>query len=220
MLDYELTSTRIGQEATFYRPLRQGPSPVFLVAKRGFDLWFSVMLLPLLCVTSVMLLLLNPFFNSGPVFFAQIRMGRHCRPFLAYKFRSMSPRQRALRGPFDPLEADRIPALGRFIRRSRLDELPQILNVIKGEMSLIGPRPDYVGHARHYNRTMPGYRSRHSVRPGISGLAQTEIGYVQCADTVQAKVQADLRYIRTMGPMQEIRIFWRTILTVLCLKGQ
>lgn len=123
------------------------------------------------------------------------------------------------RGAHDPLEVDRVTQLGRFLRRTRIDELPQVVNVLRGEMSLIGPRPDFFDHAIEYVETVPGYRQRHMVKPGISGFAQTEVGYADSMDAVAAKVAADLYYIRNRRTRLEAWIFWRTLVTVFGRRG-
>ena len=164
------------------------------------------------------MLALNPIWNKGPLFFTQARMGRDCRAFKAVKFRSMF-NEKVTRGADDPIETHRITRLGKFLRKSRIDELPQILNVLKGEMSLIGPRPDYFAHARSYVRNIQGYRERHLVRPGISGLAQVDVGYVEGTDATRAKVAADLRYIRDASLVLDFQIFWKTLRTVFGFKG-
>jgi lipopolysaccharide/colanic/teichoic acid biosynthesis glycosyltransferase len=194
-------------------------STVFRIAKRFFDVTISIFLLPVVAVAAFFVLLLNPFLNPGPLFLKQERMGRHCRPFVAYKFRSMLCATVIERGAGDPLEHHRISKFGRFLRRSRLDELPQVVNVLKGDMSLIGPRPDYLPHAEVFLVEVPGYRERHAVRPGISGLAQTEVGYVQGPAETRRKVLADLYYIRNAGFLLETWIVWRTLCTVFGRKG-
>ncbi len=186
----------------------------FHATKRLMDLVVSLALLPPTLIVALVVLAVNPFFNPGPLFYTQTRMGRNCKPFKAYKFRSMRVVQRIGRNPDDPLEQDRITPFGRFLRKSRFDELPQILNVLRGDMSLIGPRPDYIGHARRYLRDIPGYRERHLVRPGISGLAQTEFGYAEGYEATARKVQYDLYYIANTNPMLEAWIFWRTLTVV------
>lgn len=168
----------------------------------------------MLVMAGFCLLLVNPIWNKGPLLFMQSRMGQGCQPFTAVKFRSMTVVTEVSRGAHDPLEQDRITRLGHFIRKSRIDELPQILNVLKGEMSLIGPRPDYIGHALEYIKTVPGYRARHAVKPGISGFAQTEVGYADTPEAVLAKVKADLFYIRNRRLLVEFWIVWRTLVTV------
>ena len=192
----------------------QPKSAVFLTAKRLFDVLVSLLALPVVGIASLVLLLINPVWNPGRLFFVQTRMGQDCRPFPAIKFRTMHPAHQIIRGPDDPLEADRITPLGQFLRRSRIDELPQFLNVLAGHMSLIGPRPDYWEHAIHYLDTIPGYRQRHIVLPGISGLAQVDGGYAEGVDATLAKTRLDLDYIRNSGPGMEFYVFWRTIYVV------
>lgn len=191
---------------------------LFWHSKRVFDILFSLVLIVPLVICAVLLLLLNPTWNKGPLFYTQVRMGRGCRAFKAIKFRSMRP-AKVERGANDPIETDRITPLGWFLRRSRTDELPQVWNVLKGDMSLIGPRPDFFTHAKTYLREVPGYRMRHIVRPGISGLAQVDVGYVEGTEATRAKVVADLRYIREAGFRTELHIFWKTLRTVIGQKG-
>lgn len=189
-------------------------SAAFLAGKRLFDVLVALMALPFVGAAALVLLVINPIWNPGRLFFVQTRMGQDCRPFSAVKFRTMRPADEIARGPDDPLESDRITPLGRFLRRSRIDELPQFFNVLAGQMSLIGPRPDYWEHAIHYLDTIPGYRQRHVVLPGISGLAQVDGGYAEGVDATTAKTQLDLHYIRNSGPGLEVYIFWRTIYVV------
>jgi len=186
---------------------------LYPIAKRGFDLAMAmaIALLPLVGVFAVALLILNPFYNKGRLFFVQKRMGQHCQPFMAIKFRTMTASEQILRTADCPLEQDRITRLGRLLRKMRIDELPQILNVLAGHMSMIGPRPDYYEHALQYLGKVPGYRERHVVRPGISGLAQTEIGYVQGYEGTNRKVNADLYYIANTGFQLDTWIVWRTL---------
>jgi lipopolysaccharide/colanic/teichoic acid biosynthesis glycosyltransferase len=186
----------------------------FRIAKRTFDLVIAIAALPLIPLTGLVLLMINPVWNAGPLFFLQTRMGRDCRPFRAVKFRTMRPANRIMRGPDDPLEADRITPLGQFLRRSRIDELPQFFNVLTGHMSLIGPRPDYWDHATHYLDSIPAYRQRHIVRPGITGLAQVDGGYAEGVDATVEKTRHDLRYIRGSGIAMELYVLWRTIYVV------
>lgn len=131
----------------------------------------------------------------------------------------MVPAPRITRKADEPLESHRITKLGRLMRKSRLDELPQIWNVLRGEMSLIGPRPDYYHHARKYLRSIPGYRARCAVRPGISGLAQTDQGYTHSIEETRAKVALDLFYIQKISLRMDAYVFLRTIQTVLFRKG-
>jgi lipopolysaccharide/colanic/teichoic acid biosynthesis glycosyltransferase len=195
---------------------------LYPLVKRGFDFAFCALVLaPAALAVAATLLALNPLLNPGPLLYRPVRMGRHCRPFRAWKFRTMRPDAGGRpRGPEEPLETDRITALGRVLRRSRFDELPQILNVFRGEMSLIGPRPDDYRHARAYIAAIPGYRLRYAVRPGISGLAQIELGHARGTAATRLKTEIDLRYLAEAGPALEARIFWGTIRAVANLQGR
>ena len=173
------------------------------------------LLLPIACI----LIVLNPLFNRGPLWFYQKRMGRNCDPFVVVKFRTMTTQSDKSRGAFDALDKHRITALGRFLRKTRIDELPQIINVLRGEMSMIGPRPDAYDHAQVYLQTIPGYRARHAVLPGISGLAQVEVGYVDGREGVMRKVAADIRYIAAPSLRQELWIAWRTFFVIFGRRG-
>ena len=196
-----------------------GGSSLFWATKRIFDIVGSLLLFPLLVLFTVIVRIVNPIANRGPIFFRQIRMGRDCRAFHAYKFRSMHGVKVARRGPNDPLESSEITKFGKFMRKARIDELPQIINILKGEMSLIGPRPDFFSHARAFVRAIPEYRDRHHIRPGISGLAQVELGYAQGFEETRSKAQADLYYIRNAGFLLELRIVGKTIMTILTKSG-
>jgi len=207
-----------GTPVTPQRPL-VGGTALFWMAKRVFDVSFSLLLFIPFLICAAALLILNPFWNAGTLFYTQRRMGKDCKPFTAIKFRSMRAVAKVTRGAEDPIELDRITHLGRFIRQSRIDELPQILNVLKGDMSLIGPRPDYYTHAEAYLGQIPDYQARHVVRPGISGLAQVDVGYVEGTGGTRTKVRADLRYIKEAGVALEVEVFWKTLATVLGQKG-
>lgn len=189
------------------------------LSKRVFDHVVALLLLGLLVPVGAVLLVLNPFANAGPLIYRQDRMGYRCRRFAAYQFRTMRCATGATRGAFDALDADRITVLGRFLRKSRLDELPQIINVLRGEMSLIGPRPDSYDHACVYLRDIAGYGARHNVRPGVSGLAQVELGYVDGINGIRRKVALDLQYIAHASFRLDLWIAWRTIIVVLARKG-
>jgi lipopolysaccharide/colanic/teichoic acid biosynthesis glycosyltransferase len=194
--------------------------PGFRVAKRAFDVAVSLVLLIPTAVVALVLLAVNRRLNPGPLLFWQKRMGKGGRAIRVVKFRSMIPVSRISRRADEPLETARITRLGQMLRRTRLDELPQVLMVLRGDMSLIGPRPDYFAHALHYCAVIPGYRERHAVLPGITGLAQIDLGYAEGVQGTEAKVRADLRYIRERGWLLETRIVFDTVLTVLGARGR
>ena len=188
---------------------------LFLINKRLFDILMSLLLLPLLLIIGIVLLFLNQFFNSGRLFFIQERMGKNCKVFLAIKFRTMVYSKEITRKYNEPIETNRITPLGRILRKMRIDELPQILNVLKGDMSLIGPRPDYYSHALEYLKIVDGYRERCEIRPGITGLSQIRLGYVENVEGTSKKVSIDNYYIKNMGYITELKIIIGTILIII-----
>ena len=194
---------------------RKNGNRLFWISKRLFDVIVSLLLLPLLFILSILLLFLNPFTNMGRLFFVQKRMGKNCEGFFAIKFRTMSPIEEITRKYDEPIEIDRITPLGRILRRTRIDELPQILNVLRGDMSLIGPRPDYYIHALECLKSVDRYSDRYTIRPGITGLSQVRLGYVENLDSISKKVSIDLYYIQNVGYIAEIKIIFSTILVIL-----
>jgi lipopolysaccharide/colanic/teichoic acid biosynthesis glycosyltransferase len=176
------------------------------VAKRLFDIVLA--LLALLLFSPVLLAAaLAVWLDSGrPVLFAQTRVGRATQPFQLYKFRSMVV-DAAQRGSHSTAQNDpRITRVGRFLRRSSVDELPQLLNVLRGDMSLVGPRPDVP--AQRSNYTEDQWALRHRVRPGITGLAQA---LYRSSATPQQRLQADLDYAQHHGLLVDLRIIGLTV---------
>jgi len=188
---------------------------MFWVNKRLFDMFVCLLLIPLLFISSIIILFFNYFFNRGSLFFIQDRMGKNCSVFSAIKFRTMVPVKEITREYNDPIETNRITSFGKILRQSRIDELPQILNVLKGEMSLIGPRPDYYIHALEYIKNVKGYRERHIIRPGITGLSQIRLGYAEGLEATEKKASVDNYYIQNVNYIIELKIIGNTILTII-----
>ena len=165
--------------------------------KRVFDVLFALGVVGLLLswLTPVLAVLIK-LDSPGPVFFKQLRTGRHGRPFYCYKFRSMR-----LNADADAAQArrgdGRITRLGRWLRARSVDELPQFWNVLRGDMSVVGPRPHMLGHTRQYAGQIPGFMRRHTVAPGITGLAQVagHRGETRAVEDMERRVAADLHYI-------------------------
>ena len=193
---------------------------LFWINKRIFDITLSLLLLPLLFTIGIILLVGNLFFNQGRLFFIQKRMGKNCGFFFAIKFRTMTNVKEITRKYDEPIETNRITPLGKFLRKMRIDELPQILNVLKGDMSLIGPRPDYYIHALAYLDNVEGYRERHTIRPGITGLSQIRLGYVETLEGTSKKSSIDNYYIQNVGYIIELKIIMNTILIILKCLGK
>ena len=194
---------------------RSPVNKLFWINKRIFDIFVSILLLPLLLMIAIILLIFNRYLNSGTLFFIQERMGKDCKIFHAIKFRSMTSITKITRKYNEPIETHRITPLGSLLRKTRIDELPQIVNVLKGEMSLIGSRPDYYEHALEYLNKVEGYRERHVIRPGITGLSQIKLGYADSLEVTSNKASIDNYYIQNIGYLIDLKIVLNTIFIVL-----
>lgn len=180
--------------------------------KRNFDLIISIGLLIALSPLLLLLALLIKLNSSGSVLFQQKRVGLGSKPFLIYKFRTMRPSQtKRVKGH----EEDRITTIGHWMRRHRLDELPQLINVVKGDMALIGPRPEYIGYVRQFKQRLPNYEFRHLVRPGITGWAQVQQGHNSGLSGATIKLGYDLYYIKHHSATLDLLIAFKTIRIVL-----
>ncbi len=188
--------------------------------KRAFDIAFSLAVMtlgaPVYLLTAVAVKLSSP----GPVLFRQERIGQFGRPFTIYKFRTMyvdaeKDGPRLSEGQSDP----RVTPVGRFLRKTRLDELPQFFNVLKGDMSVVGPRPERAVFIRKIIEQAPEYRLILKVRPGITGLAQVKRGYTFTLDDMLDRLRWDLIYIQNMSLWLDLKIILLTIITVLRRQG-
>ena len=190
------------------------PSSIYMRFKRLFDLAGVVaaapFALPLAALTAALIRLCD----GGPVLFRQTRMGFRGRPFVIYKFRTMRVGAEAGRH-FTEADDPRISRLGRVLRRYRIDELPQIVNIIRGEMSWIGPRPESVALSLRYESGIPFYSYRHIVRPGITGWAQVNQGNVAMIKAATTKLHYDFYYIKHFSPWIDLLIAARTVRIVL-----
>jgi exopolysaccharide biosynthesis polyprenyl glycosylphosphotransferase len=163
----------------------------------------------------------NALTSPGPLFFRQQRVRRGGRPFIMLKFRTMMPDAEKERAAVWAAEHDpRVTFLGRWMRPLRLDELPQVINVLRGEMSIVGPRPERPELVREISDALPIYRARHSVRPGITGWAQVRYRYGDSVEDARVKLEYDLYYIKHAGFVQDILILLQTIPAMLRCEGQ
>lgn len=187
--------------------------------KRIFDVVFALLaimaLAPLWIIVAIWIALTSP----GGVFFRQKRTGYKGADFDLLKFRSMYINREA-----DTLQASendpRITPIGRFLRRSSLDELPQLVNVLRGDMSIIGPRPHMVVHTEYYTPRVKDYMRRHEMRPGLTGYAQVNgfRGATPTVDDMRRRVEADIYYIDHYSLWLDLKIFFMTIWKMLTLK--
>ncbi|MER9419190.1 sugar transferase [Mesorhizobium sp. M0306] len=194
------------------------PNQAYLKIKQAIDwasaLFVLVVFSPLLLFVAIAVKIDSP----GPALFRQKRMGYRGHPYEVYKFRTMKLSDIAV----DEKEAaitkagdTRITRLGQFLRKSRIDELPQAFNIVRGEMSWIGPRPEALVLSKWYEAELPFYRYRHIVRPGITGWAQVNQGHVAAVDDVLEKLHYDFYYIKNFSPWLDVLIVFRTIRTML-----
>ena len=163
--------------------------------KRLLDVCVLLALTPLWLPIASAIAVAVRYDSKGPALFTQERVGRNGKIFRLYKFRSMVHGLQAPGVHFAQAEDPRITRVGRVLRRTRLDELPQLWNVLRGEMSLIGPRPEQVPFVREFAATIPSYPYRHLVRPGLTGWAQVQQGYADSADSTRIKLSYDLYYV-------------------------
>ena len=193
------------------------PGLIYQKLKRTVDLLASMLALPIVLPLMVIAALLIKLDSPGRVFFLQRRMGFRGKVFNVVKFRTMTESHDGEdRGKSVTLTDDeRITRVGRFLRRARLDELPQIINIIRGEMSWIGPRPEAVSLSVWYEAEIPFYRYRHIVRPGITGWAQVNQGHVASLNEVDDKLQYDFYYIKHLSYWLDIVIALRTLRVML-----
>ena len=195
------------------------PANSWMLPKQVID-WVAALIIgPIvlpICLLAVVAIRLD---GPGPVLFRQSRMGYRGREFTVFKFRTMRCGPPASEGSVDALitkpQDDRITPIGRFLRFSRIDEVPQLINVLRGEMSLIGPRPEATGLSDWYQSEVPFYRYRHIVKPGITGWAQVNQGHVAGVDDIKMKLQFDFYYIRNFSIWLDILIVMKTIKTML-----
>ena len=185
-------------------------------AKRAIDIMASVVGLllaaPIMLVVALVVRLTSP----GPALFQQVRVGQRGKLFTLYKFRSMRTDAEAATGPVWAQPGDvRVTRVGRFIRMTRLDELPQLWNVLIGEMSLVGPRPERPEFVETLTREIPFYGQRHAVRPGVTGWAQVRYKYGATMEDALEKLQYELYYIKNMSIALDLVIMFQTVKTMI-----
>jgi exopolysaccharide biosynthesis polyprenyl glycosylphosphotransferase len=158
--------------------------------------------------------------SHGPVLYRQIRVGKDGRHFKMLKFRSMKTDAEKHTGPVWAGRNDpRVTKVGRFLRRTHLDELPQFLNVVKGDMSLVGPRPERPFFVEKLSKEIPLYKHRHRVKPGITGWAQVKYKYDENIEDVRNKIKYDLFYIENNSWRLDLKILFNTVYVMVAGKG-
>lgn len=201
-----------GADSVLYR--------LYTAAKRLFDLVVASIGLIVLAQISLLVAAANAIWSPGPLFYRQERIGKGGRPFAILKFRSMIPQAEQKTGVVWSSDGDkRITPVGVWLRKSRIDELPQVLNVLRGEMSLVGPRPERPQLAGQLAHALPLYRARHAVKPGLTGWAQVNYRYGNSVEDSRVKLEYDLYYVKHASLYLDMLIMLRTVRVVLGLKG-
>lgn len=203
-------------DATLPGPPTECEVSWYAPVKIALDLTISICLLVISSPLILVLLILVKLTSDGPALYRQDRLGLHGRTFTILKLRTMRVDAEALTGPTWAAEDDpRVTPLGRILRRTHLDELPQLWNVVRGEMSLVGPRPERPEIAGKLELVIPGYRDRTCVRPGITGMAQIQLPADSHVGGVRRKLAYDIHYARRVGPGLDARILAGTALKLL-----
>ena len=202
--------------------IKEALKPGDIGIRRIFDFFGAlltlVLLFPFFIVVAIVIKLESP----GTVFYSQQRCGKDGKNFPIFKFRSMVQNAEKKSGPVWAQKHDpRITRLGRFMRKTRIDELPQLINIIRGDMSFIGPRPERPFFVDSFKKQIPMYINRLKVKPGVTGLAQVTVGYDETLEDVKAKISADIKYIEHADSWKmNLWVLWKTAFVVLLGEGQ
>jgi putative colanic acid biosysnthesis UDP-glucose lipid carrier transferase len=206
------------QKQPFYQVVGKPLTGWDVVLKSLEDFVLGSMLLILLAPFLLIVFLVIKIDSPGPVIFKQKRLGFNNQPFDIFKFRTMVINQEQFGKTLQATKQDpRVTRIGRFLRRTSIDELPQLLNVLNGTMSLVGPRPHAIDHNEDYSEKIRGYFSRHRVKPGITGLAQIKgfRGLTDTIDKMEGRVKYDIEYVDTWSLLLDFRILVMTLFTAI-----
>lgn len=204
----------------FFPFSRSNQNKLYLFFSRFFDILFAFVGLSFLLIILPILFLFNLVWNRGPMFYVQERIGQNGIPFNIYKLRSMIVNAEKDGAVFASTNDSRVTTFGKFIRKSRLDEIPQFINVLLGEMALIGPRPERPVFVDEIAKKIPLYQTRHVVKPGLTGWAQVNYSYGESIEDSLMKLRYDLFYIKHRSLFLDLNIVLKTLNTVLFFKGQ
>lgn len=188
--------------------------------KRGVDLVISLTLMVLLAPVALIVAILIKLESKGPVIFKQVRIGENMVPFKVYKFRSMKIHDPKKYSKYTQDNDKRVTKVGKFIRKTRIDELPQLFCILKGTMSFVGPRPEWDILAKEYEKKIPYYNLRHMIKPGLTGWAQVMYPYGENIEDTKRKLEYDLYYLKHQDLILDVLIIFKTIKVILFGKGK
>ncbi len=220
-ITYRVPIQFIGKDFYKYFPFsRSNQNKLYLFFHRTFDIFFAVIgLLIGICILPF-ILIGNVIGNRGPLFYTQERVGKNGKPFQIVKLRSMIVNAEKDGAKWAQKNDKRITTFGNFLRRSRLDEIPQFINILRGDMSIIGPRPERPFFVNELSRIIPFYETRHTIKPGLTGWAQVKTRYGSSVDDSLTKLQYDLYYIKHRSIFLDLNIIVKTMSTILYYRGQ
>lgn len=223
---YEAMTQRIPMEhfaSDFYRYFpfsRSNHNKLYQLIVRLLEVAFSLVGLAVLLLLVPLILIGNAIGNRGDLFYVQERVGQNGRPFRIYKFRTMVRHAERDGAVFAAANDARVTPFGKFLRKARLDEMPQFINILKGDMAFIGPRPERPMFVAELSKRMPFYETRHVIKPGITGWAQVKYPYGATMDDSLIKLQYDLYYIKHRSLFLDLNVVFKTFSTVLFYRGQ
>lgn len=220
-LTYRVPIQYVGKDFYKYFPFsRSNQNTLYLFFHRAFDISFSLIGIVIgMCLLPIVLVG-NLFGNRGPLFYSQERVGKNGHPFKIMKLRSMIINAEMNGVRWAQKDDIRVTQFGKFLRRTRLDEFPQFINVLRGDMSIIGPRPERPFFVTELSQIIPFYETRHIVKPGLTGWAQVNTRYGSSVDDSLTKLQYDLYYIKHRSVFLDFNIVVKTLSTILYYRGQ
>ncbi len=211
----------VGKDFYKYFPFsRSNQNKMYLFFHRLFDIFISLFGLVIALVFLPLVLLGNLIANRGPLFYIQERIGKNGNLFRIIKYRTMVKNAEKNGAVWAKKNDVRITPFGKFMRNTRIDEMPQFINILKGEMSLIGPRPERPHFVRELSQVLPFYETRHIIKPGLTGWAQVKTRYGSSVDDSLIKLQYDLFYIKHRSFVLDVNILFKTLSTVIFFRGQ
>ena len=207
----------------FYRYFpfsRNNQNHFYLIMVRLFEIVFSLTGLLIGVIILPIILIGNLFGNRGKLFYSQERVGKNGKIFNIIKYRTMVKNAEVEGAVFATINDSRVTPFGKIMRKSRMDEIPQFINILKGEMAVIGPRPERPIFVNEIAEVMPFYQTRHVIKPGLTGWAQVNYSYGETIDDSLIKLQYDLYYIKHRSIFLDVNIIFKTLSTVLLYRGQ
>lgn len=207
----------------FYRYFpfsRSNQNHFYLIMVRFFEIVFSLTGLLIGLIILPLILIGNVFGNRGKLFYTQERVGKNGKIFNIVKYRTMVKNAEEEGAVFATTNDSRVTPFGKIMRKSRMDEIPQFLNILKGDMAVIGPRPERPVFVNEIAEVMPFYETRHVIKPGLTGWAQVNYSYGETIDDSLIKLQYDLYYIKHRSIFLDVNIIFKTLSTVLLYRGQ